>query len=115
MAFENYARGHRRERQWETKTTTWHHCQRAGAHRKKPLTYLILVGDGLHNFIGGLAIAGAFLTDIRLGITAWLAAAAHEVPQELGDFGVLAHGGWSRNRALLTNALSGSTSCSAGS
>jgi zinc and cadmium transporter len=76
---------------------------------KKPLTYLILIGDALHNFIGGLAIAGAFLIDIRLGVTAWLAAAAHEIPQELGDFGVLVHGGWSRPRALLFNALSGST------
>jgi zinc and cadmium transporter len=87
----------------------WHHCRRAGAHRKQPLAYLILIGDGLHNFIGGLAIAGAFLVDIRLGVTAWLAAAAHEVPQELGDFGVLLHGGWPRRRALLFNALSGST------
>jgi zinc and cadmium transporter len=87
----------------------WHHCQRAGAHRKQPLTYLILIGDGLHNFIGGLAIAGAFLIDIRLGVTAWLAAAAHEIPQELGDFGVLVHGGWPRRRALLLNVLSGST------
>ena len=66
----------------------WHHCQRADAACRKPLTYLILLGDGLHNFIGGLAIASTFLIDIRLGITAWLAAAAHEVPQELGDFGV---------------------------
>jgi zinc and cadmium transporter len=87
----------------------WHHCRRAGAHRKQPLTYLILIGDGLHNFVGGLAIAGTFLIDVRLGVTAWLAAAAHEVPQELGDFGALVHGGWSRKRALLFNALSGST------
>ena len=43
-----------------------------------------------------LGVAGAFLVDVRLGITAWLAAAAHEVPQELGDFGVLIHGGWSK-------------------
>ena len=53
----------------------WHHCQRADATCRKPLTYLILLGDGLHNFIGGLAIASTFLIDIRLGITAWLAAA----------------------------------------
>jgi zinc and cadmium transporter len=87
----------------------WHHCHRASADCKKPLTYLILVGDGLHNFIGGLAIASTFLIDIRLGITAWIAAAAHEVPQELGDFGVLVHGGWPKNRALLFNLLSGLT------
>jgi zinc and cadmium transporter len=87
----------------------WHHCHRAFAECKKPLTYLILIGDGLHNFLGGLSIAGVFLVDVRLGMAAWLAAAAHEVPQELGDFGVLIHGGWSRRSALLFNLLSGLT------
>jgi zinc and cadmium transporter len=87
----------------------WHHCHRASADCKQPLSYLILIGDGLHNFLGGLAIAGAFLTDIRLGVTAWLAAAAHEVPQELGDFGVLIHGGWSKPKALVFNVISGLT------
>ncbi|MCB9727147.1 MAG: ZIP family metal transporter [Deltaproteobacteria bacterium] len=87
----------------------WHHCHRASAHCRKPLTYLVLVGDGLHNFLGGLAIAGVFLVDIELGIAAWLAAAAHEVPQELGDFAVLIHGGWSKRAALWLNLLSGST------
>ena len=87
----------------------WHHCHRASASCKKPLTYLILIGDGLHNFIGGLAIAGTFLIDIRLGVMAWLAAAAHEIPQELGDFGVLIHGGWEKKKALLFNVLSALT------
>lgn len=87
----------------------WRHCHRASASSQKPLTYLILIGDGLHNFIGGLAIAGVFIIDIRLGIMAWLAAAAHEIPQELGDFGVLIHGGWEKRRALIFNALSALT------
>lgn len=87
----------------------WHHCHRASAECREPLTYLILIGDGLHNFLGGLAIAGVFLVDVRLGIAAWLAAAAHEVPQELGDFGVLVHGGWKKSTALLFNVLSGLT------
>ncbi len=87
----------------------WHHCHRAGASCKKPLTYLILIGDGLHNFIGGLAIAGTFLIDIQLGIMTWLAAVSHEVPQELGDFGVLIHGGWSKRSALAFNVLSALT------
>jgi zinc and cadmium transporter len=87
----------------------WHHCHRASAECKKPLTYLILLGDGLHNFLGGLGVAGVFLLDVRLGVGAWLAAAAHEVPQELGDFGVLIHGGWKKGRALLFNLLSGLT------
>ena len=72
-----------------------------------PSGTLILIGDGLHNFLGGIGVAGVFMIDTRLGIMAWLAAAAHEVPQELGDFGVLVHGGWRRSSALLFNLLSG--------
>jgi zinc and cadmium transporter len=87
----------------------WHHCHRASTDCKQPLTYLILIGDGLHNFLGGLGVAGVFLIDVRLGLAAWLAAAAHEVPQELGDFGVLVHGGWDRRKALLLNLASGLT------
>jgi zinc and cadmium transporter len=87
----------------------WHHCHRADAACREPMTYLILLGDGLHNFMGGLAVAGAFILDVRVGVTTWLAAAAHEIPQELGDFGVLVHAGWSKGRALLFNVLSAST------
>jgi len=87
----------------------WHHCQHQATDQKRPLTYLILIGDGLHNYIGGLAVAGTFLIDIRLGIMAWLAAAAHEIPQELGDFAVLIHGGWEKRKALLFNVLSALT------
>lgn len=87
----------------------WHHCHRDAAECREPLTYLILIGDGLHNFMGGLAVAGAFIIDVRLGISTWLAAAAHEVPQELGDFGILVHGGWPKGRALAFNVLSGLT------
>jgi zinc and cadmium transporter len=87
----------------------WHHNHQLPIKRKDPLTYLILVGDGLHNLLGGMAIAGAFIIDIRLGIVCWFAAAAHEVPQELGDFAVLIHGGWSKPSVLLFNFLSGLT------
>jgi len=86
----------------------WHHCHRAPSEHR-PLTYLILIADGVHNFIGGLAVAGAFLIDVRVGISTWLAAAAHEVPQELGDFGILVHGGWKKGPALLYNFLSALT------
>lgn len=92
----------------------WHHCHRdehlaCDGVQRKPLGYLVLIADGLHNLLGGLAVAGVFLIDIRLGIVAWIAAAAHEIPQELGDFGVLVHSGWSRARALLWNVASAAT------
>jgi zinc and cadmium transporter len=86
----------------------WHHCHRTPSEHR-PLTYLILIADGVHNFIGGLAVAGAFLIDIKVGISTWMAAAAHEVPQELGDFGILIHGGWRKGSALLYNFLSALT------
>ena len=87
----------------------WHHCHRRIVDHKEPVTYLILLADGMHNFIGGLAVGGVFLVDIQLGITTWLAAAAHEVPQELGDFGILVSGGWEKRKALLFNLISGLT------
>ena len=90
----------------------WHQCHlpdHQHEHHHKPLVSLIVIGDGLHNFIGGLAIGGTFLIDTRLGIASWLAAAAHEIPQELGDFGVLVHGGLSKRKALLVNVLTAST------
>jgi zinc and cadmium transporter len=87
----------------------WHHCHRATHDQHRPLGYLILLADGLHNFIGGLAVGGAFVVDIRVGIVTWLAAAAHEVPQELGDFGVLVHSGWRRTTALAWNFASALT------
>jgi len=87
----------------------WHHCHGTEAPCRQPVGVLILVGDGLHNFLGGLAVAGAFLVDLRVGLITWLAAAAHEVPQELGDFAVLLHSGWNPTRALAFNLLSGLT------
>lgn len=82
----------------------WHHCHREQTDCRQPVGTLMLLGDAVHNALGGLAIAGSFLIDVRLGFAAWLAALAHEIPQELGEYGVLVHGGWSRSRALLMNA-----------
>lgn len=87
----------------------WHHCHRAPGRHRRPITYLILIADGLHNLLGGLAVAGSFLIDVRVGVMAWIAAAAHEIPQELGDYGVLVHGGWRRRSALLFNFFSALT------
>lgn len=87
----------------------WHHCHRLPSQHRQPLTYLVLLADGLHNFLGGLAIGAIFVIDTSAGVAAWLGAAAHEIPQELGDFGILVHGGWSAKRALIFNLLSALT------
>jgi zinc and cadmium transporter len=86
----------------------WHHCHRPVSQHGH-LGYLILLADGVHNFLGGLAVGSAFLADVRLGVVTWTAAALHEVPQELGDFGILVHAGWSKTRALAFNLASAAT------
>jgi len=84
----------------------WHHCNRAAAECKNPAGYLVIAGDCLHHLLAGLAVGGAFVVDIRLGITIWLLAVAHEVPKELGDFAVLVHSGFKRGQALMLNFFS---------
>jgi len=66
---------------------------------------LIVLGDGIHNFVDGVLIAAAFLTDAHLGIVTSLAVAAHEIPQEVGDFAILLHSGYSKSKALFYNVL----------
>jgi len=68
--------------------------------------WMIIIGDAFHNFTDGLAIAAAFLADFRLGVVTAVAIIAHELPQELGDFLVLIHSGFSRRRALFWNLVS---------
>lgn len=90
----------------------WHHHHGTGEpddHATHPFAYLNLIGDGLHNIIDGMIIAGAYLIDIPLGIATTIAVVAHEIPQEIGDFGVLVYGGFSKAKALLFNLLSGLT------
>lgn len=67
---------------------------------------LITVGDTFHNFVDGVLIAAAFMEDIKLGVVTALAIIAHEIPQEVGDFVILLHSGYSRGRALALNLLS---------
>ena len=67
---------------------------------------MIIIGDGFHNFTDGFAIAAAFMADVKLGIVTAVAIVAHELPQELGDFLVLIHSGFSKTRALFWNIVS---------
>ncbi|WP_394753916.1 ZIP family metal transporter [Crenothrix sp.] len=74
-------------------------------HGAKSAGSLIIVGDSIHNFVDGVLIAAAFLTDVQLGIVTSLAVAAHEIPQEVGDFAILLHSGYSNAKALFYNIL----------
>jgi len=97
----------------------WHHghhgehCCGDAHHKinksKKSLSTMILFGDGIHNLIDGLVIGAAFMVSIETGIIATIAVALHEIPQEIGDFGVLVYSGMKRSKALLYNFLSGLT------
>jgi zinc and cadmium transporter len=70
---------------------------------------LIIIGDGIHNFVDGVLIGAAFLTDVHLGIVTSLAVAAHEIPQEVGDFAILLQSGYEKGKALLYNVLASLT------
>lgn len=83
----------------------WRHCH-SGTCDAHAFTYLNLIGDGLHNFIDGIVIAVSFLASFKLGIITTLAVISHEIPQELGDFGVLIYGGFSKKKALFYNFIS---------
>jgi zinc and cadmium transporter len=76
-----------------------------GHHPVKSAGTLIILGDSIHNFVDGILIAAAFLTDVRLGIVTSLAVAAHEIPQEVGDFAILLDSGYSKIKALFYNML----------
>lgn len=97
------------------KFVLWRHChvESCEAHdlREDPADHgrtglMILVGDTFHNFVDGILIAAAFITDLQLGIVTTVAIIAHEIPQEIGDFVILLNSGYSRTRALVFNLLS---------
>lgn len=94
----------------------WHHCHGGhcdhhvkDTHHVKPFAYLNLLGDCIHNFIDGIIIAAAYLVSIPLGFATTVAVVLHEIPQEIGDFAVLIHGGFTRTKALLVNFLTALT------
>ncbi|MBN2145683.1 MAG: ZIP family metal transporter [Candidatus Aureabacteria bacterium] len=86
----------------------WRHCHN-GKCDIHVFTYMNLIGDAIHNFVDGLIIGGSFFTDFHLGVVTTAAIILHEIPQELGDFGVLLYGGFSRKKALYFNLLSAMT------
>lgn len=86
----------------------WRH-EHGTVHQAQPFSYLILISDSVHNFIDGLIIAASFIVSFPIGIVTTLAVALHEIPQELGDFGVLIYGGFSRARALTFNYITAIT------
>jgi zinc and cadmium transporter len=90
------------------KIVHWRHCHILTS-KKHPhsFAYMNLFGDGVHNFIDGAIIMASYLVSIPVGIATTIAVIFHEIPQEIGDFGVLIHGGFSRKRALTLNFLSG--------
>ncbi|MEQ1601841.1 MAG: ZIP family metal transporter [Methylophilaceae bacterium] len=91
------------------KMALWRHDHNMhhGHTTHKPQVAMIIIGDGMHNFVDGVLIAAAFLTDWKLGWATAIAVTAHEIPQEISDFMVLLDGGLSKSRALFLNALSG--------
>ncbi len=85
----------------------WHHCHRHGDKCEvHTFGYMNLVGDGVHNFIDGIIIAGGFLISVPVGIATTIAIISHEIPQEIGDFAVLLYSGIKRTKALLFNFFS---------
>ncbi|KKS45254.1 MAG: hypothetical protein UX21_C0009G0009 [Microgenomates group bacterium GW2011_GWC2_45_8] len=94
----------------------WHHshgqveeCQETLAshdHNRKPLGTIIIIADSIHNFIDGVIIAASYLVSLPVGLATTIAVVIHEIPQEIGDFGLLIHSGWSKKRALFFNFLS---------
>ena len=88
----------------------WHHHHAGQEHEEvHAFTYLNIVGDAIHNFLDGVAIAAAFLISVPIGVATAVAVIFHEIPQEIGQFAILVHGGWSRKKALLYNFFSALT------
>jgi zinc and cadmium transporter len=83
------------------------HCHADACHVHGATATLVLIGDAFHNFIDGAIISAAVLSAVPLGVNTAIAVAAHEIPQEVGDFAILLAAGYSRSRAMLLNVVSG--------
>jgi zinc and cadmium transporter len=86
------------------KVLHWRHCHK-GKCDVHTFHFMNLVGDSIHNFIDGLILAASFVTSVELGITTTFAIVAHEIPQEIGDFGVLIYGGFKKKKAIILNFI----------
>ena len=87
----------------------WHHCHDVDCDTHGHLGYLNLFGDGVHNLIDGMIIFSSFSVSTPLGIAVAISIVLHEIPQEIGDFGVLLYAGFSKRKALLYNLITAST------
>jgi zinc and cadmium transporter len=88
------------------KLVVWRHCHDVACPVHGTAGPMILIGDALHNATDGLVIAASFLSSMPIGMAAGISIIAHEIPQEVGDFAILLHGGYSKRKALLLNTLS---------
>ena len=88
------------------KLVLWRHCHIHECEVHESAAGLVVIGDAFHNFVDGAVIAAAVMTSVPLGVSTAIAVAAHEIPQEVGDFAILLHAGYSRRRALMVNVLS---------
>jgi zinc and cadmium transporter len=91
------------------KLVLWRHCHTHECEVHGTTAPLVLLGDAFHNFVDGAVIASAVLTSVPLGVSTAVAVAAHEIPQEVGDFAILLSNGYSRTRALWLNVASGAS------
>jgi zinc and cadmium transporter len=88
----------------------WRHCHiPTSVKHPHPFAIMNLIGDSVHNFIDGLIIGASYLTSLQIGIATTLAVILHEIPQEIGDFGVLIHGGFKMRKALFLNFITALT------
>jgi zinc and cadmium transporter len=88
------------------KLVLWRHCHTHDCEVHGTGAELVVLGDAFHNFVDGAVIAAAVMTSVPLGVSTAIAVAAHEIPQEVGDFAILLHAGYSRRRALMVNVIS---------